>query len=89
MSGTEANDVIDNPDLSRPRKVPRRPDESLNAFFHAEVKDNYRQLYYEERNFVISGSSDRVEPDATAVHLTNREIFLVGKRKDNTILVER
>ena len=34
-------------------------------------------------DFVISGSSGRVEPDATAVHLTNIEKFLVVKCKDS------
>ena len=33
-------------------------------------------------DFVISGLSDRFELDATAVHLTNIENFLTGKRKD-------
>ena len=47
LSVTEANDIIDDAKLSRPRKVPRRLDESSNAFFHAEAKDNYKQLYYE------------------------------------------
>ena len=41
FSATEANDVIDDPQLSRPRKVPRQLDEFSNAFFHAEAKDNY------------------------------------------------
>ena len=54
-SDTEANDVINNPELSRPRKVLRRRDEFANAFFHAEAKDNYRQLYYEVLDFLISG----------------------------------
>ena len=83
LSDTEANDVIDDPDLSRPRKVSQRLYESSNVFFHAEAKDNYRQLYYEGLDSVFSGSSDRVEPDATAVHLTNTENFLVGKGKDS------
>ena len=38
LSATEANDVINDPELSRPRKVLRRLDESSNAFFHAEPK---------------------------------------------------
>ena len=62
------NDVIDDPDLSRLRKVLRRLDEYSNAFFHAEAKDSYRQLYYEVLDSVISGLSDRFEPDATTVH---------------------
>ena len=32
---------------------------------------------------VISGQSDRFEPDVIAVHLTNIENFLVGNRKDS------
>ena len=72
---------------SRPRKVLRRLDESPNAFFHAEAKDNYRQLYYEVLDSVISGLSDRFEPDATAVHLTNIENFLIGQREVLTILL--
>ena len=37
LSATEANDVIHDPKLSRPRKVLRRLDtrKSSNAFFHA------------------------------------------------------
>ena len=72
---------------SRPRKVLRRLDESSNAFFHAEAKDNYRQLYYEVLDSVISGLSDRFEPDATAVHLTNIENFLIGQREVLTRLL--
>ena len=68
LSATEANDIIDDPKLSRPRKVLRRLDEYSNAFFHAEAKDNYRQLYCKVLNSVISGLSDRFEPNATAVH---------------------
>ena len=83
MNDTKAKGVIDDPELPRPRKVSPPLDESSNAFFHAEAKDNYRQLYYKVLDFLISGSSDRVEPDATAVHLTNIENFLVGKRKDS------
>ena len=86
-SATEANDVINNPELSRPRKILRRLDKSSNAFFHAEAKDNYRQLYYEVLDFVISGSSDRFEPDPTVVHLTNIENSLIGQREVLTILL--
>ena len=68
MSATEKNDVINDPELSRPRKVLRRLDESSNIFFHAEAKDIYRQLYYEELDSVISGLNNRFEPDATAVY---------------------
>ena len=68
LDATEANKVIDDPALSRPRKVLRRLDESSNAFFHAEAKDNYKQLYHEMLDLVISELSDRFEPDATAVH---------------------
>ena len=85
LSATEANDVIDDPELSRPRKVLRRLDESSNAFFRAEAKDNYRQLYYEVLDFVISGLNDRFEPDA--VHLTNVENFLIGQGERLTILL--
>ena len=67
MSAAEANDVINDPESSRPRKVPRGLDESSNAFFHAEAKDNYRQLQYKVLDSVISGLSDRFEPNATAV----------------------
>ena len=89
LSTTEANDVIDHPELSRPRKVHRRLDKSSNAFFHAEAKDNYRQLYYEVLDSVISGLSDRFEPDATAVHLINTGIenFLIGQCEVLTILL--
>ena len=83
MSATEANDVIDDPELSRPRKVLRRLDESSTAFFHAEAKHNYRQLCYEVLDSVITEFSDRFEPDATAVHLTNKENFLIGQREDS------
>ena len=55
-------------------------------FFDAEAKDNYRQFYYEVLDFVISGLSDRFEPDATAVHLTNMKNFLFGQREVLTIL---
>ena len=41
LSAREANDVIDDPELSESREIPRRLDESSNAFFHAEAKDNY------------------------------------------------
>ena len=75
------------PELSRPRKVLRRLHESLNAFFHAEAKENYRQLYYKVLDSVISGLSDRFEPDATAVYLTYIENFLVGQREVLTILL--
>ena len=76
--------LFDDPELSRPRKVPQRLDESSNIFFCAEAaKDNYRQLYYEVLDSVISGFSDRFEPDASAVHLATIENFLVGKRKDS------
>ena len=34
-------------------------------------------------DLIISGFSDRFEPDATAVHLTNIENFLIGKSKDS------
>ena len=87
LTAIEANDVIDDPELSRPRKVPRRLNEYSNVFFHAEAKDNYRQLYYEELESVISGLSDRFEPGATAVHSTNIENFLIGQRKVLTILL--
>ena len=87
MTATEANDVIDDPALSRPRKVLQRLDESSNAFFYAETKDNHRQLYYEVLDSAISGLSDRFEPDATAVHLTNIENFLIGQREVLTILL--
>ena len=83
MSASETNDVIDDPELPRPRKVPRRLDKSSNAFFHAEAKDNYRHLYYEVLDSETSGLSDRLDPDATAVHLTNIDNFLFGKRKDS------
>ena len=86
VSATEANNVVDDPKLSRSRKVSRRFDESSNALFHAEAKDNYRQLYYEVLDYVISGLSDRFEPDAIAVHLTNIENFLFGKRKDSVYI---
>ena len=73
--------------MSRPRKVLRRVDEYSAAFFHAEAKDNNRQLYYEVLDSIISGLSDRFEPDATAVHLTNIENFLIGQREVLTILL--
>ena len=38
LSDTEANGSID--ELSRSRKVLRQLDESSNAFFHEEAKDN-------------------------------------------------
>ena len=63
-----ANDVIDDPQLLVPRKVFRQLDEYSNAFFNAEAKDNYRQLYCEVLDFVVSGLCDRFEPDATVVH---------------------
>ena len=44
-------------------------------------------LYYEVVDSVISGLSDRFEPDATAVHLTNIENFLIGQREVLTILL--
>ena len=47
------------PELSRPRKVSRWLDESSIAFFHAETKDNYRQLHYKVLDSVISVLSDR------------------------------
>ena len=53
LSATEANGVINDPELSRPRKVLRRLDKSSNTFFHAEAKDNHRQLYYEVLDSVI------------------------------------
>ena len=87
LSATEANDVINDSELSRPRKVLRRLDESSNAFFHAEAKDNYRQLYYEVLDSVISGLSDRFEPDATTVHLTNIENFFIDQREVLNILL--
>ena len=34
-------------------------------------------------DFVISGLSDRFEPDATAVHLANIENFLIGERENS------
>ena len=40
LSATGANGVINDPELSRPRKVIRLLDESTNAFFHAEAKNN-------------------------------------------------
>ena len=51
------------------------------------AKDNYRQIYHEVLDSVISGLSDRVEPDATAVHLTNIENFLIGQREVLNILL--
>ena len=83
MSVTEAYNVIDDPELSRPRKVSRRVDESSNAFFYAEANDNYKQLYYEVLDSVISGLSNRFEADGTTVHSTNIENFLIGKRKES------
>ena len=73
--------------MSGPRKVLRRLHESSNPFFHAEAKDNYRQLYNEVLDSVISGLSDRFEPDATTVHITNIENFLIGQREVLTILL--
>ena len=87
MNATKANNVIDDPELSRLRKILRRLDESSNTFFHAEAKDNYRQLYYEVLDSVVSGLSDRFEPDATAVHLTNIENSLIGQREFLTVLL--
>ena len=42
LIAAEANNVIDDPELSSPRKVLQRLDEYSNAFFHAVAKDNYR-----------------------------------------------
>ena len=78
---------INDPELSRTRKALPQLDESSNAFFHAEAKDDYRQLYYAVLDFVISGLNDRFEPDATAVHLTYIENFLIGQREVLTILL--
>ena len=83
MSAIEANDVVDDPESSRLRKVSRWLDESSNAFFHAQAKDNYRRLHHEVLHSVIFGSSDGFEPDASAVHLANIENFLNGKRKNS------
>ena len=87
LNATKANNVIDDPQSSRLRKILRRLDESSNTFFHAEAKDNYRQLYYEVLDSVVSGLSDRFEPDATAVHLTNIENSLIGQREFLTVLL--
>ena len=87
LNATEANDVINDLELPRPRKVLRRLDESSNAFFHAEAKDNYRQLCYEVLDSVITGFSDCFEPDVTAAHLTNIENLLIGQREVLTILL--
>ena len=46
-----------------------------------------RQLYYEVLDSVISGLSNRFEPDATAVRLTNMENFLIGQREVLTTLL--
>ena len=49
--------------------------------FMQRPKINYRQLYYEVLDSVISGLNDRFEPGATAVYLTNIENFLIGQRE--------
>ena len=87
FSATGAKDVIDDPELSRPRKLPQQLDESSNAFFQAETKDNYRQLYYEVLDSVISGLSDHFKPDATAVHLQIKKIFSLANVKILSILL--
>ena len=38
-------------------------------------------------NSVISRLSDHFKPDATAVHLTNVENFLIGERKDTRLYI--
>ena len=50
-------------------------------FFMQRPKINYRQLYYEVLDSVISGLNDRFESGATAVYLTNIENFLIGQRE--------
>ena len=43
--------------------------------------------YYEVLDSAISGLSDRFEPDATAVHLTNVENLLTGQREVLSMLL--
>ena len=52
LSATEANDVIDDPEFSRLRKVLRHLNESSNGFFHVEDKDNYRQFQYITKGWI-------------------------------------
>ena len=72
---------------SRSRKVIRWLDESSNAFFHPEAKDNYGQLCHKVLHFVIFGLSNCFEPDATAVHLANIENVVTDQCKVLTILL--
>ena len=81
MSAAKAKNVVDDPKLSRPRKLPQQLDETSNAFFQAEAKDNYRQLSYEVLDSIISGLSNRFKPNATAVHLQIKKTFSLANVK--------
>ena len=84
VSATKANDVTDDPELSRPQKI--FPSALMNLQMSSFVQRSWKYVQYsyifEVLDSIISGLSNRFEPDATAVRLTSIENHLIGKRKD-------
>ena len=80
VASAELNESIDEPQLPRQRKVPRRLDENAqSAFIPQTAKDAHRQLYFSLLDSVLVGHTDRFEPNKTAIHFRKIESFILGR----------
>eukprot|EP00795_Rhopilema_esculentum_P009559 gene9559-17307_t len=80
LASAELNESIDEPQLPRQRKMPRRLDENAqSAFIPQTAKDAHRQLYFFSLDSVLFGLTDRFEPNETAIHFKKIEGFILGR----------
>jgi hypothetical protein len=77
---------LNEPELPRPRKIPRRLDDnSSTQYSHISVMAMYRQRYFEVIDSLTSGLENRF-PSTVFEHMTNIEKFVIGQTKCDNIM---
>ena len=84
------NDMIEEPQLPRQKRIPRRLDDSAagTSLMVSTPEEFYRIKYFTILDTVLMRLNERFEPDQTSHHLAQVEDFLLGKQVHADYIVQ-
>jgi hypothetical protein len=74
---------IEEPTLSRKRKIPQRYEDGAEQHIPETVRDIYRMLYFESYDYVINVIKDRFNQPDYRMHASTQNIILMAARGEN------
>ena len=76
---------VEEPELVRSRKRPRRYEEGDEPYAHENPKDKYKSIYFEALDFVINAIQDRINQPDFKMYAVMQNIILKSVRGENVV----